>query len=373
MSLKVYFSTSEISGELYSRLIAKEILKERPDALILGAVKESGAGMSRNAELAPVGFAAGARRAPDVLGRIREIERDVRDAKPDIFLAVAWSEPNTILGLRLRDMRNMKRVFFAPPQLWAWGKWRASLLKKGYHLLLALYPREALFLRRLGLNAQYAGNPLASYLKTIRATRSCASAGGKESEEGDMRTIALLPGSRLSEKRRNIPLLERFVKEWRIAYPRDRATWLFLHEEEAFKKKKKSMSWENAVSGEDRYRALASSSFALVTSGTASLETALLGIPQVVFYTLSAPELALAKALTNAKHFALPNIILSEEAVPELLNPSVRDLVKKAAGLISFSSGIPDISTRLNLALTPLDKSVSFLRVILNRESSVHF
>jgi len=345
---RVYISTAERSGALYAGLISQELKKAGAQIIWPSSLEEGNA---------PVGFAAGIEGAGEALVRMKRIEREVRRVKPDVFLAVAWSEPNTILGLRLKDMKGMRRVFFAPPQLWAWGRFRATLLRKGYDALLCLYPREALFLRSIRLPAHFAGNPLVEHLtpyfdvkrKTSRASRS----------------IALLAGSRPSEQSRHKTLLKGFRDAWKQLYPKDRAIWLFLTEGEAKDASFLLEGYDKATGGSTRYRALASADLAVVASGTACLETALLGIPQVVFYSLPRLEVALIRMLARVKHFALPNVIIAEDAVPELLNPSVGDLVEKAKSTICKSKEARELAIKLRKKLsTPLDNFKTLLSIL---------
>jgi lipid-A-disaccharide synthase len=293
-----------------------------------------------------------------VLAKMREIEREVRRIKPHVFLAVAWSEPNTILGLRLNDLRGMRRVFFAPPQLWAWGRFRAPLLRKGYDALICLYPKEAEFLRALGLPACFSGNPLAwhlaPYFDTRRKTSKCP------------RTIALLAGSRASEQTRHMGLLKEFRDAWRRLYPKDRFSWLFLTRCEAGDARIILGDHDRMIEGEERYRTLAGADLAIVTSGTASLETALLGTPQVVFYSLPSFEVFLVRSLTRVKRFALPNLILGEYVVPELLNPSVEDLVESAKSIAEKLMESRELAIRLRKHLAPLDNRSTLFRIILS-------
>ncbi len=345
--MKVYISTAERSGFLYAKLLSQEIKRKHPEAQILGCSEGS-------EDLAPVGFAAGAGAAKPALTKVREIEHEVRCLKPDVFLAVSWSEPNTLLGLRLRNMPRMRRYFFAPPQLWAWGRWRAILLRRGYQRLFALYPKEALFLRSLGLRASFAGNPLAAYIRPYLDMRRTAIRKGA-------RKIALLAGSRELERSRHTGLLVDFMKLWRERYPRDRAVWLAPTPIEAEGLKKLADPRDLVVAGEERHRELASASLALVASGTASLEAALAGAPQVVFYCLPRIEVALARTLTKVERFALPNLILGEDAVTELLNPSLDELVSVAEETMHRRDEHMGIALRLHNQLQPLDKSHSFL------------
>jgi lipid-A-disaccharide synthase len=348
--LRVYISTAERSGRLYAGLLAQH-LKQRSSRVEI-VCGDSG-------DDAPVGFTEGIKATISVLARMKRIEREVRRIKPDVFLAVAWSEPNTILGLRLNDLKGMRRVFFAPPQLWAWGRFRAPLLKKGYDALICLYPEEAEFLGSLRLPAYFAGNPLAWHLAHYFNK-------GKKPSKGS-RTIALLAGSRPSEQARHMKLLKEFRDTWRELYPKDRFCWLFLTQGEAKDACLHLDEKDKTTGGKARYRVLADADLAVVSSGTASLETALLGTPQVVFYSLPSFEVFLIRSLTRVKRFALPNLILGEDVVPEILNPSVETLLEHSNRAIPNRNESEELAMKLIQELAaPLDNRSTLFRLILS-------
>lgn len=350
--MRIYISTHERSGSLYAGLIAAGLKRYLPHIDIVRTI-------DRDRD-APVGFGAGLSRIPSTLRQMKQIEDEVRKTKPDIFLAVAWSEPNILLGLRLRGLKGMRRVFFAPPQLWAWGRFRTRWLKKGYHSLVCLYPGEARFMKALGLNAHFAYNPLATFLEPHYRT--------KWKMPGDSRTIALLPGSREKELKRHLPLLDRFRQIWKRNFPRDRFVWLLLNKDQIRRVNGLLSDDDVVISGEQRYSELAKTDLAVVASGTACLETALIGTPQIVFYTLPRGELVLAKLLTRASRFALPNIILAaDDAVSELLNPAPEDLLTAAESTLTDPCHGKTTALRLRRILGgPLDKRESLFRIILN-------
>jgi len=341
--MRVFISTAERSGQVYAELITEQLRSFYSGIEILN---------SQASDEAPIGFKAGASVSSSVIEKIRAIERRVRALKPDIFLAVAWSEPNTILGLRLRDMKGMRKLFLAPPQLWAWGRWRATLLRKGFDALYCLYPEEARFLRSMHLPAHFHGNPLVKHLTPYFDLRRRT------------KTVALMPGSRTSEKSRNLCFLREFRYRWNILHPGFKFTWLFLTEKEASELRTLIDSDDYVASGEDRFKELGKTSLAIVTSGTATLETALLGVPQVVFYNMSGFEVGLARLLTRVKHFALPNIIVGAEVVPELLNPSVEALIDAARIQIKAGRLVEVLTQRLRAELrAPVDKPIIPLNI----------
>ena len=250
-------------------------------------------------------------------------------------------------------------MFFAPPQLWAWGSFRATLLRHGYDALICLYPKEAEFLRSLRLPAYFAGNPLVWHLVPYFDMRK------KPSK--DSRTVVLLAGSRPSEQARHMGLLKEFKDTWRGLYSKDRFCWLFLTQGEANDACLHLDKKDKATGGKARYRTLADADLAIVASGTASLEAALLGTPQVVFYCLPHLEVFLIRLLTRVNLFALPNLVLGEYVIPELLNPSVEDLVERAESIVQKPKSSRELAIRLrnNLA-TPLDNRSTLFRLILS-------
>lgn len=287
--MKIAVITGEASGRLYAGLVERALVAARPDT----EIARFDAGREGDEVL---GFAEGLRAAPRLERRLRDVHRRIAMAGPDLVLLTGFSNFNLPLGRACRRL-GLPVVFLAPPQLWAWGGWRVGLLRSAADRVICLFGFEADPLRRRGIPAVFVGNPLAD------DCRSSAEPGG--------RGIAFLPGSRPGEVARH----QRLFDAVRVGGRR------FTLE-------------PGTPPAPARYDLLAGADAAVVTSGTATLETALLGVPQVVCYRLAPATRLLARLLVRTRWFALPNILLGRETVRELLNPTPALVARELRALL---------------------------------------
>jgi lipid-A-disaccharide synthase len=215
-------------------------------------------------------------------------------------------------------------IYVAPPQVWAWGKWRMRGLARAADKVVCLFPFEEPFLRKAGVDARYYGYPLLDV----------ASASGSRAETlerlgfqlGD-RYVVLLPGSRPSEVEHHAPL---FVEAWQQVTRRE--PWL-----KAVTVSPRRVPDMPGVAGapfESRYDVIRHAECVLAVSGTVTVECAILGTPMVVSYRLSPLSHAAARLLVHSRYFAMPNILAGGLVVPEKLNPSVEWLAREFVRLL---------------------------------------
>jgi lipid-A-disaccharide synthase len=208
--------------------------------------------------------------------------------------------------------------YFITPQIWAWGKWRSRSLSKYFRHLFVIYPFEKAFLEKEGLKSSFLGNPLLDIVKTQGKIKK------KDLSTGDP-LIAILPGSRESEiKRLLIPMLKAF-RIFNKKYPKSKAV-IALHRQEnlplTMKLGKVLLDGVEAFC-EKTYDILKDADLAIVSSGTATIEAAILQTPMVIVYKLSYFSWIISKILARVKYFGLVNIVLSEKIVPELIQREV--------------------------------------------------
>ena len=230
------------------------------------------------------------------------------DIRPDVFVPVSLSGLN--LGLaRYARKTGIKVVYLSPPQLWAWGKWRAKKLAQSTDLVICLLPFEEPFFRSLGVNAIFLGNPLVDAIpdSALRTPRSAL-------------RVALMPGSRRSEEARHRPLLEYVAEQLKREFPGL----------EAFE-----LQYEYQPDSPARYARMAQADLIVAASGTAVLEAAILGVPVIVIYQLSVPTYLIARLLVGLKHVALPNLILGRQVVPELVQTGPEPILAQARVLLA--------------------------------------
>lgn len=219
--------------------------------------------------------------------------------------------------------------FFIPPKIWAWGAFRARVAARDFAGVLTILPFEADLWRRAGARASFVGHPLVELVAPYAA---------EEKEKG---SVALLPGSRPGEVRSTLPALVAAVDLMREASPDLRFSLLLAGRADR-------AEVEAALAGRpveiladepSRRRALARAELALSKSGTAVLEAALLGTPTVAFYRVNAATAWVARRILRVRRVTLPNIVLGEDVVPELLQGEMNGPAIARAGLALLRNG----------------------------------
>jgi len=261
----------------------------------------------------------------EVLGHFREIlgirnqltERLMKD-KPDAFIGVDAPDFNLDLEVKLRAA-GVKTVHFVSPSIWAWRGKRVEKIKKAADLVLCIFPFEPEIYAKHGVNAVYVGHPIASEIP-IEPPRAEARAALKV---GDGETlIAVLPGSRRSEIQYVAPRLFGAAREIAKARPGTRFVVPVVtglrHVIEPIRKQYAPEVAIELIDGRS-HQALAACDVALVASGTATLEAAPFKKPLVVVYAMHAISWQMGKRMHYQPWISLPNILLRDFAVPELL------------------------------------------------------
>ena len=264
----------------------------------------------------------------EVLGHFREIvairnqltDRLMRD-KPDVFIGVDAPDFNLDLEVKLRAA-GAKTVHFISPSIWAWRGKRIEKIKKAADLVLCIFPFEPEIYAKGDVNAVYVGHPLASVipLEAPRtATRAALGIGDAET------LVAVLPGSRRSEIQYIAPRLFGAAAEMAKQRPGQRFVVPVVtglrHVVEPLRRQYAPDARLDLLDGR-AHDALAACDVALVASGTATLEAALFKRPMVVVYAMHALTWQMGKRMNYQPWVSLPNILLRDFAVPELLQGS---------------------------------------------------
>jgi lipid-A-disaccharide synthase len=306
----------EASGDLHGARLLAELRRLSPGlrAFGLGGDELQAAGLelvARSEEISVVGLAEVIR----VLPRAREIfrlllaELDRRGAPA--ALLIDFPDFNLRLAEELRR-RGVRVVYYISPQVWAWRKGRVKTIERVVDRMLVLFPFEADFYRRHGVEVVHVGHPLVDEVPALPQAWDRAGAAGAT-------VLALLPGSRSSEVRALLPSMLRSLPM--IAARREIAVRIIVAppvRDLVSELAAQSPVPVELVTGE-RFDAIAGSHLALCASGTATLEVGLLGTPMLVLYRLHAWTYRLARWLVDLPYFSLVNLVLGRRAVPELL------------------------------------------------------
>jgi lipid-A-disaccharide synthase len=316
MSKKIFIIAGESSGDLHGKNLVKEIFIKYPDAIVNAyggkQMESAGATISRNYEkYAFMGFFEVAKNIRTVLRNIKITQDLILTFNPDILVFIDFPGFNLRVAKALRSkLPKTKFIYYIAPQVWAWKSKRVHEIDKLMDEVLVILPFEQAYFAQYGYTVNYAGHPL---LDEIKETQQIAKEKNK---------IAILPGSRKQEIQKLLPIFSS-VADLMPNYNFEISK--MDHISRDFYDQYLNLSSHNNIhiSGLRTYDLLASAELAIVTSGTATLETALLNTPLICAYKTSPISYWIAKRLVKVKYISLVNLILDKAAIPELIQKEV--------------------------------------------------
>lgn len=310
--MKYYIISGEASGDLHGSNLIKEIRKRDPQANIRAwggdLMQEAGAELVKHyRELAFMGFVEVISNLGTILRNLRICKEDILDFKPDVLILIDYPGFNIRIA-KWAKKEGLKVVYYISPQVWAWKENRVKTIRTAVDKMIVILPFEKEFYAKWDYEVEYAGHPLVEVIDNFKSNYSPVSDQEK--------VIALLPGSRKQEIAAKLPIMLEVTKNFpEHKFVVARAPGQDDSFYESFIKEYKNVS---AVSNKT-YDLLMNSKAALVTSGTATLETALFGVPEVVCYLGSSISYQIAKRLIKVKYISLVNLIMDKEVVKELI------------------------------------------------------
>ncbi len=322
--MKYYIIAGEASGDLHASNLMKALRSEDPSAVFRcwggDLMQEAGGEIVKHyRDLAFMGFAEVALNFRTIMRNFRFCERDILGWNPDVVILVDYPGFNLRMA-KFASLHGLRVFYYISPQLWAWRSSRVKVIKKYVERMFVILPFEKEFYEKHGCRVDFVGHPLPDAISEERQGNGDAfrTKNGLPSNP----LIALLPGSRKQEiaiiLRTMLEVIPRF-KAYRFviaAAPSIPAT---------FYEQITDGHGVSIVSGQT-HDLLRSAEAALVTSGTATLETALFGVPEVVCYKGSTVSYWIARQVVHVKFISLVNLIMDREVVKELiqhdLNPS---------------------------------------------------
>ena len=285
-----------------------------------------------------MGFSEVMRKLPALLTNLKAAKKLMREYMPDVLILVDYPGFNLKLAQYGRKL-GLRVDYFISPKVWAWKEWRVKTIKNNVDNLYSILPFEESFYKRHDYRVTYVGNPsvqeIDHALGHLPPKKHFMERQGLTDTERPI--IALLPGSRKGEIRNNLPIMIEAAKkfpEFQYAVAAAPAV------PEKFYREVAQDPGLQVVFGATP-TLLKYSAAALVTSGTATLETALIGTPQVVCYRANGLKLSykIMEKLLKVKYVALPNLIVNNSIVPELLvhNCTVERVARELSPLLRHS------------------------------------
>src|SRR5580765_1372377 len=251
-----------------------------------------------------------------IWGAYRVLCRALRERRPALLVLIDFPEFNLRLA-RLAKSLRIPVLYYVSPQIWAWRKGRVRQIARWVDRMAVIFPFEAPFYQRHGINATFVGHPL---LETVKADKSREETLAKLGLDPQQPVIALLPGSRLAEISQHLPVMRdaavRLRRERRVQFFCVRATTIAAAEVLSILD---GSAPSISVVDSDRYNAVHAADLVWTASGTATLETALLGRPMIIVYRVSWLTYWIARWLVRVDHIGMVNLIAEERLMPELI------------------------------------------------------
>ena len=316
--MKYYIIAGEASGDLHASNLVAEIKKKDKKAEFRGCggdlMKAQGVDLLKHYRtMAYMGFVEVAVNLRKVLGNIAQCKKDILEYQPDAIILVDYPGFN----FRIADFaheKGFKVLYYISPQVWAWKRRRVKKVKRSVDKMLVILPFEEEFYKQYGVDVTYVGNPLLDELaKFGTANRSIFLRRNSLGEKREI--IALLPGSRYQEVKRVLPVMLKAASH----FPDYQFVVAGVSSLDKSLYKKILGNSDVFLIENQTYELLQNSSAAVVTSGTATLETALLTVPEVVCYKATGFSYLLAKWMIKVKFISLVNLVMSREVVKELI------------------------------------------------------
>lgn len=313
----------EASGDLHAARLFTELRRIAPElrGFGLGGRELAAAGFEEVADAREISV-VGISEALRVLGRARSIFRrlleevDRRGTRAAVL--IDFPDFNLRLARQLKK-RGVRVLYYISPQVWAWRRRRVKTIARVVDRMLVLFPFEVDFYRERGIEVTHVGHPLVDEVPILRSVWD-----GPGDIDGPFQ-LALLPGSRASEVEALLPTMLEAVRRLaeklplRVILLRAPTVPLDLVEDQAA-----LSGLPVEVQSEARFQHLAESHLAICASGTATLETGLVGTPLIVVYRLATWTYLLARLLVHLPYFSLVNLVLGKKAVPELVQFEAR-------------------------------------------------
>lgn len=315
--MKYYIIAGEASGDLHGSNLMKALKQKDSNAEFRfwgGDLmeKQGGTLVKHYRDLAFMGFLEVAMNLRTILNNIKFCKEDIQKNRPDVLILVDYPGFNLRIARFAKEL-GIKVVYYISPQLWAWKEGRVEIIKKYVDEMMVILPFEEEFYKKHGVHSHFVGHPLLDAISTLQEID--VEEFKTENRLNEKEIIALLPGSRKQEVEKMLEMMLSVrpdFKEYQFVIAGAPSLPKEFYEKYVD---------ENVHFVSNRtYDLLRCSKAALVTSGTATLETALLNVPEVVCYRGSKISYAIAKRLVkNIKYISLVNLIMDREVVKELI------------------------------------------------------
>ena len=307
--MKFYIISGETSGDLHGANLVKKMMNKNPKLQLRGfggdrMIEEGVKVVKHINDLAFMGFTEVVKNIKSIKRNLEFCKKDIDSFQADALILIDYPGFNFKIAKYAKE-KGIKVFYYISPKVWAWKESRVDLIRKYVDELIVIFPFEVNYFKNRGITVNYFGNPISDELKKEIAPLSLHS---------NKKIIALLPGSRKQEIERNLPTMLSVIPDF------PKYQFVIAATKNMFQLcTDLSINTNVKIVKKETYSVLKNSEIALVTSGTATLETALFNTPQLVCYKTDFVTYKLAKLFVKLKWISLVNIIMDKEVVKEFI------------------------------------------------------
>ena len=320
--LTIMFSAGEASGDQHAAHMFLELKKRQPSikAIGMGGAKMAQAGVDvryDSSHIGVIGLVEIIRHYPEIRRALKIMQQVLVNERPDLLVCVDYKEFNLKLA-QFAKRQGIKVLFYVSPQVWAWRPGRVKTYGKAIDMMAVIFPFETAFYEAENVPVRYVGHPSVDKVKPVYSKKEALQRFGLSEQQ---KVIGLLPGSRVNEIVRLLPVMLAAAAQLQMKYAdlqfilpqADSVTDALLQHY------CQAASVKITVIKQQPYDVIRCCDVIMTTSGTASLEIALLEVPLVITYKLSPLSYYVGRWLINTPFIGLPNIIAGKSVVKELI------------------------------------------------------
>ena len=355
--IPLLISAGEASGDMYAARLAIALKKRIPDIALFGMggpqMRAAGVDVVTDyKEVSVVGITEILSHLPSLIRAMRHLVSEAAVRRPPFAILTDFPGFHLRLARKLRS-HSVRNIYYICPQFWAWRPWRVRVVRRRFAQALCIFPFEEAFFANAGVPTKFIGHPLVG---NVSATQSRETFCQQNRLDPQQPLVAILPGSRHAELAQHMPVIREACA---LIHQQRSAPFVVAAAAHANLADLQS-GWPSGLTvrvvENQTYDALAAADAAIVSSGTATVEAALLDAPMVVVYRVTPLTALLAKPLVRASCFSMVNLIAERRVVPELIqndftpknvSQEILNLLTNPQARAALRSGLADVRARL--------------------------
>ena len=354
--IPLLISAGEASGDMYAARLATALQKRVDVSLFgMGGPQMRAAGVdviTDYSEVSVVGITEILSHLPSLVRAMRHLVSEAARRKPPFAILTDFPGFHLRLARKLRP-HGVRNIYYICPQFWAWRPWRVRIVRRRFAQALCIFPFEEAFFGGAGVPTKFIGHPLVG---AVQATQTREEFCRQHNLDPAQPIVAILPGSRHAELAQHMPV----IREACQLIHQQRPAQFVLAAAAHSNLQELQAGWNAALNvrivESQTYNALAAADASIVSSGTATVEAALLNAPMVVVYRVTPLTALLAKPLVRTSYFSMVNLIAERRVVPELIQKDftpgkvaeqILRLLNDPHARQELRSGLADVRKRL--------------------------